>query len=129
WKVWTRPEHVRLWWGPDGFSNSIHHMDVKPGGEWNLTMHSPDGNNYETRIVFRELIKYKKIVYEQFVNFRCVATIEFESRGEKTFLRWQMLFESREYLIETAKAYGVVEGLRQTAERMINYLSQNIIHI
>jgi uncharacterized protein YndB with AHSA1/START domain len=123
WEIWTDPEHIKLWWGPDGFTNTIHKMDVKPGGEWNLIMHGPDGTDYKIEAVFREIIKYRRIVYEQFTQFKCIATIEFESRGEKTFLHWQMLFESREYLVQAAKAYGVDEGLKQTAQRLIDYLA------
>ncbi|MGZ4038569.1 MAG: SRPBCC domain-containing protein, partial [Bacteroidia bacterium] len=32
WTVWTQPEHLKNWWGPSGFTNTIHRMDVKPGG-------------------------------------------------------------------------------------------------
>lgn len=124
WKIWTSPEHIRHWWGPYGFTNTIRKMDVSPGGKWDLTMHGPDGTDYEINCVFREVIKHRKIVYEQFSNFKCVATIEFESRGQQTFLYWQMLFESREYLIQAAKAYGVVDGLRQNAERLLVYLAR-----
>jgi uncharacterized protein YndB with AHSA1/START domain len=122
WKVWTSPEHVKLWWGPDGFTNTINKMDVKPGGEWELIMHGPDGTDHGIKIVFIEIVKYKKIVYKQFTDFKCLATIEFESRGEQTLLRWQMLFESKEYLIQVAKTNGVDKGLKQTAERLIDYL-------
>jgi uncharacterized protein YndB with AHSA1/START domain len=122
WKVWTSPEHIKLWWGPDGFTNTINKMDVKPGGEWDLIMHGPDGKDHVIKSVFVEIVKYKKIVYKQFTDFKCIATIEFESRGEQTLLRWQMLFESKEYLIQVAKTNGVDEGLKQTAERLIDYL-------
>ena len=33
WEVWTKPEHIALWWGPDGFTNTIEEMDVQPDGE------------------------------------------------------------------------------------------------
>ncbi|HTQ66125.1 MAG TPA: SRPBCC domain-containing protein [Puia sp.] len=124
WKVWTSPEHIVLWWGPEGFTNSITKMDVRPGGEWNLTMHGPDGTDYITKCVFREIVKHKKIVYEQFAQFRYISTIQFESRGEKTYLHWQLLFESRQHLIDAAKIYGADKGLQQTGERLVNYLLQ-----
>src|SRR5579862_1989189 len=41
--VWTNPAHVPQWWGPNGFTTTIHEMDVRPGGVWRLTMHGPDG--------------------------------------------------------------------------------------
>ena len=124
WEIWTDPEHIKLWWGPDGFTNTIKKMDMKPGGEWLLIMRGPDGTDYDIKAVFKEVVRYKKIEYEKFTNFKCIATIEFEARGEKTYLEWRMLFESREYLAQVAKAYGVDPGLTQTAERLINYLLQ-----
>ena len=126
WKVWTDPRHVKLWWGPDGFSNTIHKMEVRSGGEWHLTMYGPDGKSYEIRSVFREIVKYKRIVYEQRGNFNCIATIEFESRNDKTFLEWTMLFESREYLIHSAKTFSVDTGLKQNAERLVSYLLRSV---
>lgn len=123
WKVWTTPEHLQKWWGPEGFSATIHKMDFRPGGEWDLTMHSPDGTDHEIRSVFRDIVKYKRIVYEQLVNFKYMATIEFESRNDKTRIDWVMLFESSEYLIQTAKTFGVDTGLFQTAHKLVSYLS------
>jgi uncharacterized protein YndB with AHSA1/START domain len=38
WEVWTNPDHIKNWWGPNGFTNTIHLMDVKVGGEWDLAM-------------------------------------------------------------------------------------------
>lgn len=124
WKIWTNPEHIKLWWGPDGFTNSINKMDLKPNGEWDLVMHSPDGSNYDIKCVFREVVKHKKIVYEQLTQFRYKASIEFESRKDKTLLYWHMLFESKEYLVQASKTYGVNTGFKQNTERLINYLLQ-----
>src|SRR5580698_10043931 len=126
WEVWERAEHIKRWWGPDGFTNTITKMDFKPGGQWDMVMHGPDGTDYEIKIVFKEIVKYKKIVYEQLANFNCIAKIEFERQENKTFINWQMLFECEEYLIHAAKTYKVDEGLKQTAERFISYLSQSI---
>src|SRR3954469_24322675 len=64
WEVWTKPEHIVQWWGPNGFTNTITKMEVAPGGEWDLIMHGPDGTDYKNKSVFKEVIKHKKIVYE-----------------------------------------------------------------
>jgi uncharacterized protein YndB with AHSA1/START domain len=122
WEAWTNPEDIQHWWGPDGFTNTIIKMDIKNGGVWDLIMHGPDGTDYEIKSVFREIDQYKKIVYEQLTHFRYVATIEFESRKDKTFINWHMLFESKEHLIEAARTYKVDAGFRQNAERLVSYL-------
>lgn len=61
WEVWTNPEHIANWWGPKGFTNTIHIMDVAEGGEWRLTMHGPDGKNYPNKSIFLELFRIKKL--------------------------------------------------------------------
>jgi hypothetical protein len=40
------PNCIAKWWGPDGFTNTIHIYDFVPGGSWQLTMHGPDGTDY-----------------------------------------------------------------------------------
>ena len=56
WEVWTDPEHIKNWWGPNGFTNTISTMDVKPEGEWDLTMHGPDGTDYKNKSIFKEIV-------------------------------------------------------------------------
>lgn len=84
WKVWTEPNHIANWWGPRGFTNTITKMEVKAGGEWNLIMHGPDGADYKNKSIFTEVIKHKKHVYEHQSSPKFIATIEFESIGDKT---------------------------------------------
>jgi uncharacterized protein YndB with AHSA1/START domain len=31
WKIWTDPEHIKEWWGPNGFTNTIHQFNLAPG--------------------------------------------------------------------------------------------------
>ena len=60
WEVWTTPEHIAQWWGPNGFTNTIQTMDVQEGGEWKLTMHGPDGTNFPNRNVYKEVGSFQK---------------------------------------------------------------------
>lgn len=122
WKVWTQPEHIKNWWGPDGFSNTISKMDIKPGGEWDLVMHGPDGTDYKNKSVFKEIIKHKKIVYEHVSGPKFLATIEFEKQEDKTFLKWHLLFESKEEFIRTVKTFRADEGLKQNVVKLEAYL-------
>lgn len=122
WKVWTDPEHIKSWWGPNGFSNTIHKMDLQPGGEWLLTMHGPDGMNYPNKSVFREIDPYKKIVFEHF-NPDFTATVEFESRDEETMLNWHMLFKTKEVFDAVVKTFRADEGLKQNVEKLEKYLT------
>jgi pimeloyl-ACP methyl ester carboxylesterase/uncharacterized protein YndB with AHSA1/START domain len=124
WEVWVDANHIKNWWGPDGFTNTITHMDVQPGGAWHLTMHGPDGTDYRNESTFTEVELHKKLVYKHVSAPKFVATIEFESQGDKTFLSWHMLFESKEQFIQVVKTFKADEGLRQNVEKMGRYLER-----
>ena len=122
WEVFTKPEHIANWWGPNGFTNTIHKMDVRPGGEWDFVMHGPDGQDFKNRSVYREIVPFKKIVFDHFApNF--TTTIEFESNGDKTELKWHMLFETAELFIQVVKTFKADEGLKQNIEKLNVYLT------
>jgi uncharacterized protein YndB with AHSA1/START domain len=125
WEVWTNQEHIVNWWGPNGFTNTITKMDMVPGGEWDLVMHGPDGADYKNKSVFKEIIPFKKIVYEHVSGPRFVTTINFEDQGEQTLITWHMLFETAEEFIQVVKTFKADEGLKQNIEKLEAYLNKH----
>ncbi len=125
WEVWTKPEHIAQWWGPNGFTNTITTMDLIPGGHWHLVMHGPDGTDYLNKSTFIEVIEFKRISYEHF-NPHIIATIDFDGDGERTHLTWQMLFDSAEILQAVVKAHNAAEGLKQNVEKLQDYLTNQL---
>ncbi len=121
WEVWTNPEHIKNWWGPTGFTNTIFKMDVKPGGVWDFTMHGPDGKDYKNKSIFKEVIKPEKIVFDHIApNF--TATITFEEQDGKTLLNWSMLFETKELFEQVVKTFKADEGLKQNIIKLEEYI-------
>ena len=128
WEVWTNPDHIKNWWGPNGFTNTIHQMDVQNGGEWNLTMHGPDGTDYKNKSIFKEIVPHKKIVYEHISAPHFITTVDFEAQGDKTQITWHMLFETREQFIQVVKTFKADEGLKQNMDKLNQYIqSQQLI--
>lgn len=123
WEVWTTPEHIAQWWGPNGFTNTIQQMDVREGGEWKLTMHGPDGTNYPNRSIYKEIVLHKKIVFEHF-NPHFITTVVFEPNGEETHMSWTAVFDSEEMLQTIIKAHKADEGMKQNISKLENYISQ-----
>ena len=122
WEVWTKPEHIAKWWGPNGFTNTIHIMDVQPGGVWDLVMHGPDGTDFKNKSVYKEIVLHKKIVFEHVApNF--IATINFEEDGGQTHINWHMLFETAEEFMRVVKTVKADVGLKQNMEKLEVYLS------
>ncbi|TBH73434.1 SRPBCC domain-containing protein [Aquirufa nivalisilvae] len=123
WKVWTVPDHLIHWWGPKGFTNTIHQWDFQNEGEWKMTMHGPDGTNYPNRSIFKEIIPHKKIVFEHF-NPHFITTVSFENQGDSVLLDWSLLFDSEEMYEIIVKAHQADKGQQENIEKLTLYLAE-----
>ena len=124
WKVWTEPEHIAKWWGPNGFTNTIDTMELKPGGMWDLVMHGPDGVDYKNKSRFVEIVKPEKIIFQHLTGPKFTTTVTFTEQGNKTLLQWNMLFESAEELEKVIKVFKADSGLKQNVDKLEVYLSK-----
>ncbi len=122
WKVWTEPEHIKHWWGPSGFTNTISKMEVKPGGEWEFVMHGPDGTDYKNKHIYKEIVKPEKLVLEHVTGPKFLMTVTFEEQGDKTLVSIHSVFESAEQLQEVIKIFKADVGMKQNVDRMENYV-------
>lgn len=43
WEVWTQPDHIVQWWGPDGFTITIDLMEMRPENPDGLARAVRDG--------------------------------------------------------------------------------------
>jgi uncharacterized protein YndB with AHSA1/START domain len=128
WDAWTDPNQVVKWWGPRGFTTTIHEMDVRPDGVWRHTMHGPDGANYPGKSVFAEVIKHKRIILTHSggkeggpsANFH--STWTFEVEGDQTKVTIRMMFDSTQARDMVIKEFGAIEGGKQTLQRLGKYL-------
>jgi len=131
WEVWTKPEHVKHWWGPDGFTNTIHEMEVKPGGVWRFMMHGPNGIDFPNKIVFNEVKKPDLLVYTHSSDDEkdptiFQTTVTFEKDGEKTFLTMRAVFATVAERDRVVKESGAAEGGKQTLSRLEAYVSAQL---
>jgi uncharacterized protein YndB with AHSA1/START domain len=62
WKAWTDPQQVKRWWGPKNFTTPFAKIDLRVGGVSLTCMRSPDGKDYWSTGVYREIIKPERIV-------------------------------------------------------------------
>lgn len=122
WEVWTSPDHIKNWWGPSGFTNSISKMDIRPGGDWEFIMHGPDGTDYKNKHTYYEIIKPEKIVLDHVTHPKFRMTATFEAMGQKTLVTLHSVFESAEQLAEVIKVFKADVGMQQNMDRMESYL-------
>jgi uncharacterized protein YndB with AHSA1/START domain len=129
WQAWTDPKHVVHWWGPNGFTNTIHEMDLRPGGVWRFVMHGPDGRDYKNRIVFSEVTKPARLVYrhageDDTADISFHVTVTFEDVDGKTRVTLRTTFPSIEERNRVVEKSGALEGGRQTLARLAEYLTR-----
>lgn len=125
--AFTDPVHIGEWWGPNGFTTTIHEMDFRVGGVWRHTMHGPDGTDYQNYVTYTEIEKPNRIAYEHGTNaqhpseFKAVITFVREGTSTKVSLR--MIIGNateRDHYVK----FGAVEGGQQTLERLADHLSR-----
>jgi uncharacterized protein YndB with AHSA1/START domain len=123
-RMWTEPEHIAQWWGPNGFTTTIEKMDVRPGGEWLFVLHGPDGRDYPNRDVYGEIAAPERLVilHVNWPHHRMYATFT-EAEGETT-VSVRMLFESAADLNKVVTEFGAAKGLTENLERLGTHLTQ-----
>lgn len=63
-RLWSEPEHVRQWWGPEGFINHQVEIDFQVGGRFFVSMAAPDGTLYPCEGIYTDIVSGERIVYE-----------------------------------------------------------------
>jgi len=129
WQAWTDPAQAAQWWGPRGFTLTTHSKDLRVGGTWRYTMHSPDGTDYPNIATYFEVEQHKKLVYDHCATetspplFR--VTVLFSAIGKKTQMEMTMALATPEAASETRKFIKQAGG-EATWDRLAEYLSKQI---
>lgn len=91
------PERVARWWGPAGFTNTIHKYEFAPGGSWLLTMHGPDGKDYPNESRFTRIVPDQLFEIEHLNGHHFVLTLELQPHAEGTNVMWRQTFDTVEH--------------------------------
>ncbi|MCO5978669.1 SRPBCC domain-containing protein [Ideonella oryzae] len=110
------PDRVARWWGPAGFTNTIHQYDFKPGGRWLMTMHGPDGTNYPNESSFKRIVRDQLFEIEHLNGHHFVLTLELVPQAQGTQVLWRQTFDSVEHYQRLAEF--VAGANEQNLERL-----------
>lgn len=88
------PARLARWWGPDGFRNTFHTFEFRPGGSWLFTMHGPDGKDYPNESEFLEIVPPGRLRLLHLNQPRFELAITLEPAGAGTRLSWLGVFEN-----------------------------------
>jgi uncharacterized protein YndB with AHSA1/START domain len=61
-KMWTEPKRCKKWWGPKVFTSPVVKIDLRVGGRYLNCMRSPEGKDYWSTGIYREIIPMKRLV-------------------------------------------------------------------
>jgi len=96
-QAFANPLLLKNWWGPEGFTNTIHEFDLRPDGKWLLTMHGPEKGNYENSSIFKIVIPNKLISWTRLSQPLFDMEVAFEQLNEsKSKITFCMIFNSEE---------------------------------
>ncbi len=130
-ELWTDPQHIDKWWGPEGFTTTTSVMEAEVGGVWDYVMHGPDGTDYPGRSVYIAVEKPERLIFNNVggkagdPHLTCRMTVTFEETDGKTKLKLRMFFPSMD-AVEHAIESGVEQGGHETLARLGDYLAGTV---
>lgn len=121
--AYSRPEHLKRWYGPGPYPVTFAEVDFRVGGQLKMIMTGPDGKEGPPfGGIYLEIVPDERIVYENGFLIegaeRMIVTITFTERGEGTEVVVHTRFlsdESYRYHVEVGFAQGTGMGLDQLA--------------
>ncbi len=117
------PARLAVWWGPEGFTNTIHGFDLRPDGRWTFTMHGPDGTDYPNEKTFIDVVPGEKVTFKHHApvhGFVMEHTYSDEAGG--TRLHWLMRFDDA---AELEKIRGFIAAANeQNFDRLETFLTE-----
>src|SRR5437764_14369200 len=63
WDAFTKPELLKRWFGPRGWSMVVCEVDLHVGGGFRFVLRSPDGKDMGMRGVYREIVPPERSVH------------------------------------------------------------------
>ena len=105
-KAWTDPQHLPVWFGPEGFKVETQEIDIRVGGRWRFVFTGPDGARWTNRMVFLKIepprlleVEHGSDIDDDPNRFRTSVTFDQQANG-KTEL-------CHSFYIDATKSRGV----------------------
>lgn len=126
WDAWTKPEHIKNWWGPKGMETRVEEHNFEVGGKWKYAMAMPDGKDFICDGEYIEIIELKKIKSK--ANFRpmtinVIIEVHLEEASEGTKFTFKVVHETVAYRDQQEKM-GIYNGWGSTFDRLEGILTQ-----
>jgi uncharacterized protein YndB with AHSA1/START domain len=126
--AFTKPELLKRWFGPRGWSLAVCEVDLRVGGAWRFVLRGPDGAEMGMRGTYRELAPPDRSVHtESFDDYpgESVVTTVLTEQDGKTTLTATVRYKSREIrdaVIQSGMEHGAAESYDKLAELLESWV-------
>lgn len=121
----TKPELLKRWFGPRGFSMLLCEVDLRVGGRWRFVLQGPDGNTMGMGGVYVALTPPDGSIhteaFDDFPGEARVTTVLTEENGTTTLVVTS-LAPSKE-IRDAVIASGMEHGAAETYDRLAELLA------
>lgn len=128
WEVFTKPEHIKQWWGNSRLTMIVCELDLRVGGTYRFVGRMADGKEVPFCGEHKEIVPLERIVYTEvfdvapYNQFPAVVTTVFTALDDShTRMRITSLHVSKE-VRDVVIATGMEEGAAESydyAERVM----------
>lgn len=119
--AWSRPEHVRNWFGPVGWPITLCEIDFRVGGRFRFAMTGPSGvQNTPFGGTYLEIVPDRKIVFDngfEGADESMIMSVTFEEKNGRTRLTHHTLF-STVAMYQSHVGQGFVEGTNSGLDQL-----------
>jgi uncharacterized protein YndB with AHSA1/START domain len=118
--VWTKPEHVRKWYGVRQTTVTVCDIDLRVGGAWRWVV-TRNGMEVAFSGVFREIDPPRRLqrteVFEAMPGAESLVTLTFDEKDGQTTLTLNMFFPSKQDRDGTLKS-GMELGIKECFQKI-----------
>lgn len=138
-EAFSKAEHLKRWWGPEGWPLTHCEIDFRPGGVWHFCMSCTDenqpyfGQESWGKAIYHEIDSPERIVYTDYFSDAegninesmpgCTVTLTFIDLGERMRLVSRGRYGTAEALQQVIDM-GMLEGVSQTWDQLSGLLEQ-----
>jgi uncharacterized protein YndB with AHSA1/START domain len=129
-EAYSKPEHLRRWFGPKGWPLTLCEVDFRVGGRYRFAMTGPNGEqNRPFGGVYLEIVPHRRIVFDNGFEApgagKMVMTVTFDEApdGRTTTLTLHTLFASAAMRDEYV-GLGFVEGVGSGYDQLVDVVAE-----
>jgi len=122
----TKPEWLKRWYGPAGWTLVVCDIDLRVGGAWRFVVRQPAGKEIGQRGVYKEIERPIHIVntesWEDWDAGETLVTTVLSEHDRRTTFQCTILFPSKEVRDTVVKA-GLEHGASESYDKLAQVLA------